>query len=71
MSADNYLLIRRHPRGGYAIVTGFASDQYARQARYGDAEYATLSSAVIAAQRIMDEEVYEYGMQIEREIVNE
>lgn len=27
MSADNYYLIRKHPKGGFALVNCFASDE--------------------------------------------
>ena len=27
MSADNYFVVRKHPKGGYTYVTGFESDK--------------------------------------------
>jgi hypothetical protein len=28
MSADNYYVVRKHPRGGFALVMGFMSDDH-------------------------------------------
>lgn len=69
MSADNYLLIRKHPNGGYAVVMGFASDEYAPEVPLNHPSYPTLDAALIAAYHEEQEEVVEYGISIHHEVV--
>lgn len=64
MSADNYYVVRRHPKGGFTYVMGFASDDQPdltvseKHPRFPDLweAYAAASS-----------EYAEYGVQIHEE----
>lgn len=64
MSADNYYLIRKHPKGGYAAVMGFASDDATPGVRQSHQQFKTFEDAVLWA----SEQYSEYGVSIHREL---
>ena len=63
MSADNYFMVRKHPKGGFTYVMGFASDvdedniEIIPEARESDPIFVTRDLAMEAALR----EEAEYG----------
>jgi hypothetical protein len=60
MSADNYILIDRNT---YKVYTGFASVNYRRlEDLHLEGQGETLDEAIDIAQRLMAEEVIEYGI---------
>lgn len=64
MSADNFYLIRLHPKGGFAAVMGFASDDNQEPpAREDYQQFDTVRDAVNWACG----EYTEYGVSIHRE----
>lgn len=65
MSADNYYLIREHPAGGYAVVMGFASDDYEPflDPRRIYESYPTLEAAIAFGQS----QYSEYGVRVHDE----
>ena len=65
MSADNYNVIRYHPRGGYTYVMAFASDEDPDLSVSEDSpQYRTLLGALRAA----DEDYTEYGTSVHSEV---
>ena len=46
MSADNYLLIRRHPKGGFAVLDGCASHDGVPTVQDGSIQFRTIQDAV-------------------------
>lgn len=49
MSADNGYMLKKHPKGGYALVMWFASDDNpCRQATEEDESYPTIQDALKA-----------------------
>lgn len=70
MSADNYYLIKKHPAGGYAALMGFMSDEREPEVRLGEMghrPFPTLQDAMEFA----DNEYSEYGVRIDRSIIQE
>ena len=69
MSADNFYIIRNHPKGGFAAVQGFASDtddndeQIYPEVSVNDREFRTISEALEFAMN----EYSEYGVDIHPE----
>jgi hypothetical protein len=61
MSADNFILVRKHPDGGYVNVMGFASDPTDTDLGYEGERTATLGDAAMLAARTY----CEYGYSIE------
>ena len=67
MSADNYYVIKKHPKGGYAAVMGFSSDEATRDALKSDYSFPTPAQAFSWA---MDEHA-EYGVHYGPEVLDE
>ena len=78
MSADNFYVLRRHPKGGFALVMGFASteslDVYVRDHH---TQFASIREALRAFSEgqdlVNDEEMYpeyycEYGLRVHPEL---
>lgn len=64
MSADNYYRVRKHPKGGFAYVMGFASEDNPDLTVKDDhPQFATLGEAFNAAMN----EYSEYGVDIDPE----
>lgn len=69
MSADNFFVVRRHPKGGFALVMGFASDvdeageERAPEVDHGHHRYATIDEAVADGLA----EYSEYGVSVHPE----
>lgn len=62
MSADNYFIIRKHPKGGYAVVMGFSSNPQVPRATQKHYSFNTVSEALDAAT-----EYSEYGVHVHSE----
>lgn len=68
MSADNYYVVRKHPKGGYTYVTGFLSDDdpdlsvRSKHPRYDSA---------LEAYREASRGYSEYGVRFHEEIKDE
>lgn len=66
MSADNFMVIRRHPNGGYAAVMGFMSVDY--EDGYPEATTRDTSFPTVAeAEAYADSSYCEYGTSIHPE----
>jgi len=66
MSADNYYRICKHPKGGYAAVMGFASnDEYAEPTE-NHRQFDTIDAAFEHAYR---DPIIEYGIRVDRELL--
>lgn len=64
MSADNYMVVRKHPEGGYTYVMAFASDDEPDiDVKSNSPRYASLNAALIAALQ----EYSEYGVEVHPE----
>ena len=46
MSADNYYLLRKHPKGGFALVMGFASDDETPSVGEEQESFPTMEAAL-------------------------
>lgn len=60
MSADNYFLITTHPKGGFAVVQGFASDDETPVAEESDRQFLHFDEAESEA----FSEYSEYGVRV-------
>ena len=65
MSADNYLLVRRHPDGGWCHTMEFAS-WAPGPVREGTPSHPNLETALAAAARAEADGYYEYGISVDR-----
>ena len=66
MSSDNYYLIRRHPKGGFAAVHAFMSssdDGWTPQATDQHPQFDTIDAAILSAA----DDYTEYGTQVHTE----
>lgn len=63
MSADNYYIIRRHPKGGFSAVMGFESNDDTPVVREDHLRFDTMRDAEVYASG----EYTEYGIQIHPE----
>lgn len=63
MSADNYGLIRNHPKGGFAALMGFASCDGAPVAEESDPQFDTIDAALAS----IADDYFEYGISVHAE----
>jgi hypothetical protein len=63
VSSDNYYIIRKHPKGGFAAVMGFASDDTDPVARDSDRRFDSIESAFVYGTH----EYSEYGVSLHPE----
>jgi hypothetical protein len=67
MSADNYLLVRRHPDGGFGVTMGFASNDEEPEVDAFSTRYDSVTEALFAAHKQEQEDVIEYGTRVHPE----
>lgn len=67
MSADNYYVIKKHPKGGYAAVMGFASNEALPEVRDRHRSFVTVEQAISWATN----EYSEYGVSVDPEVLDE
>lgn len=70
MSADNALVIRTHPNGGYAVIMEFLSNNGVRNVTDRDISYPTLEAAMFAADEECRTGIVEYGIRLHSEITH-
>jgi hypothetical protein len=63
VSSDNYLLLRKHPLGGFCVIDASASDDRTPVAMPDHQKYETLQEARVAARDMYSE----YGMAVHPE----
>jgi hypothetical protein len=71
MSADNYYMLRRHPKGGFACVMGFMSDDAEPNADENSQQFETIEEAVVWYGQLEDGSFFavaEYGLHIHSEV---
>jgi hypothetical protein len=70
MSADNGIIITRHPLGGYALVDYFASSDKVPAATVEHESYKCIGDAMVEVGRRMENGAcYEYGVSISSDIL--
>jgi len=67
MSADNYFIVKKHPRGGYAAVMGFASDDWEPTVHVDQPQYLTVEDALKSAMHLDSE----YGVSVHPEVLHD